>query len=237
MDIDWARTLLNEYVNICERLTAHQKANRYDWDETCRQLDNEAIARVATITHIIRELDPEWRGPLDPPSLASGDGERIVRRALGALNDREQWPEYLAPDSPKIRADKMHPVVWDAASVVWETGEYRLAVQQAAVSLSAHIKARVRSPLSDRDLVQQVFSPDPPRIGQTRLHFDGDSKDKTWQSRQQGLHLVAQGAFAGLRNVATHDVATWEEGEALEYLAVMSVVARWADETKVVRHT
>jgi hypothetical protein len=68
-----------------------------------------------------------------------------------------------------------------------------------------------------------------------RLHLPGDKNSKTWRSRQEGLHLVAQGAFAGIRNVAAHTEAEWTEQVALEHLAVLSVVARWADETEVVK--
>jgi hypothetical protein len=42
-------------------------------------------------------------------------------------------------------------------------------------------------------------------------------------------------AFAGIRDVVAHSVAAgWSQQEALEYLAVLSVVARWVDETEVV---
>jgi hypothetical protein len=37
----------------------------------------------------------------------------------------------------------------------------------------------------------------------------GDPADENWQSRQQGLHLVVQGAFVGIRNIAAHDNAAW----------------------------
>ena len=125
-------------------------------------------------------------------------------------------------------------LMWSAASPVWSTGQYRVAVQQATVALSASIKKRAGSPLNDRELVQQVFAPDPPKDGQVRLHLVGDRSDRSWQSRQQGLHLLAQGAFAGIRNVATHDEAEWTEQQALEHLAVLSVIARWSEEARVV---
>jgi hypothetical protein len=64
--------------------------------------------------------------------------------------------------------------------------------------------------------------------------FPGDKSSKTWKSRQEGLHLLAQGAFPGIRNVAARTVGEWSEQVALEHLAVLSVVARWADETEVV---
>jgi len=59
-------------------------------------------------------------------------------------------------------------------------------------------------------------------------------EDDNWKSRQQGVHLLAQGAFAGIRNIAVHDEALWSEHEALEHLAVLSVVARWADDAALV---
>jgi hypothetical protein len=126
----------------------------------------------------------------------------------------------------------MHPMVWQAAAPLWDTGEYKMAAQAAATSLSAHVKARVGSHLNDRALMQPVFSPELPQPGQTRLHFPGDREDDSWKSRQHGLHLMAQGAFAGIRNIAAHDDTPWTEHEALEHLAVLSVVARWADQTE-----
>lgn len=45
---------------------------------------------------------------------------------------------------------------------------------------------------------------------------------------------MAQGAFAGIRNIAARSKAVWTQHEALEHLAVLSIVARWADETHLV---
>jgi hypothetical protein len=107
-------------------------------------------------------------------------------------------------------------------------------VGQAAVSLSAHIAKKAGSSLTERELVAQVFSPSQPGPNQVRLHLRGDKSSRTWKSRQEGLHLLAQGAFARIRNVATHTEGEWSEQVALEHLAVLSVVGRWADETEVV---
>jgi hypothetical protein len=47
---------------------------------------------------------------------------------------------------------------------------------------------------------------------------------------------MAQGSFAGIRNVVAHsEMPGWSEQEALEYLAVLSTVARWTDETELHR--
>jgi uncharacterized protein (TIGR02391 family) len=140
----------------------------------------------------------------------------------------------LGPDTPSLVAEKFHPQFWEAASPLWNTGKYRVAVQQACVALSAYIAKKAGSSLTERELVQQVFSPCCPSWA-TRLHMPGDKTSKIWRSRQDGLHLLAQGAFAGIRNVATHTDDEWTEQVALEHLAVLSVVARWADETQLVK--
>ena len=64
----------------------------------------------------------------------------------------------------------------------------------------------------------------------------GDKTSRNWRSRHDGLHLLAQGAFAGIRNVATHTDNEWSEQIAVEHLAALSVVARWAGHTTVVRN-
>ena len=48
-------------------------------------------------------------------------------------------------------------------------------------------------------------------------------------------HYLAMGAYAGIRNVVPHALAPgWSDQEALEYLAVLSTVARWAEEAELV---
>ena len=75
----------------------------------------------------------------------------------------------------------------------------------------------------------------PTRPKAARLWLPGDPKDSKWTSRQEGLHHLSSGAYAGIRNVAAHSHDPgWSEQEAVEYLAVLSIVARWADETEVV---
>jgi hypothetical protein len=201
-------------------------------------------ASIPTVREIVKRLDPKLVDDITEPKVKGVLGQhpdelrtvrarQAVMRALGVLDDRDEWEANLAPDAPSLIADHLHPYVWSAASAIWDTGNYRLAVQQAAVSLSTHIAHKAESSLSDRKLVQEVFKPDPPSANQARLYFPGNRTTDTWRSRQQGLHLIAQGAFAGIRNVATHVDEEWTEQVALENLAVLSVVARWTDETKV----
>jgi hypothetical protein len=157
---------------------------------------------------------------------------RVADEALGVAQDWELVKKNLAPDAPAVAADQFHPYIWAAAEPLWSTGQYRIAVGAAATSLSAHIAQKAGSSLADRTLVQDVFA-SKATPGRPRLHFPGDPNSETWRSRQDGLHLTAQGAFAGIRNVAAHVQEEWSEQHALEMLAVLSVVARWTDQTEL----
>lgn len=228
----WADGRLSTYLNLCRQVRDAVPPGEY-WNDQARQLNEQAELMLGTVRRIMQELDPSDTDELRPPSYGmSNDTEFRVRRALGVLRDLEEVERQMAPDSPGLTADRLHPRVWTAASAIWDTGEYRVAVAQAALALSMHIKALAESRLADGKLVSDVLSPDPPRIGATRLQFPGDRDDETWRSRQRGLHMLAQGAYAGIRNVSAHEDEPLEEHAALEYLAVLSVIARWVDETE-----
>jgi uncharacterized protein (TIGR02391 family) len=221
-----------------EKLLAfHQACLNYDADGVIDEtLLDRLTLQMPTVREVLKRLDPALAAEIKQPDhlLGASGMMRAVQEGIGILNDQDEWPN-LAPDAPSLIADRLHPHVWDAASALWDTEQYRVAVGQAAVSLSAHIASRAGSSLAERELVAQVFAPSAPAANQVRLHLPGDKNTKTWRSRQEGLHLVALGAFAGIRNVAIHTDEAWSDQVALEHLALLSVVARWADDTEIVR--
>ena len=84
--------------------------------------------------------------------------------------------------------------------------------------------------------MSQVWSDEPPKADRPRLRFPGDRNAKTWQSRQRGARSLAQGCYGGIRNVVAHEHAPdWPPQLALEYLACLSVLARWINEAEVER--
>lgn len=236
MDRDWMRQRLEKFKTLCETYDQQYERSGYQYTSGVDQLNSQINAEVPTVREIVKRLDPDLTADITTPLAMTGTSKpmRAVEQALGILRDQDEWKAKLAPDAPSVIADQFHSNVWDAASAIWETGQYRVAVLQAAVSLSAHIASKAGSSLKERELVQHAFSPNAPAQGQVRLHMRGDRTSKDWKSRQEGLHLLAQGAFAGIRNVATHTDDEWTEQVALEHLAVLSVVARWTDETELV---
>jgi len=222
---------------LCEEYDKTNQQSGYESTPRLEDVFSQISRALPTAKEIVKNLDPQLVPEIKPPAYMLGSSGTVhaIDQALGILRDQDEWKANLAPDAPSLVADQFHPVVWSAASAIWDTGKYRVAVQQAAVSLSVHIGAKAGSSLTERELVQLVFATSSPAPGQTRLHFPGDKSSKTWKSRQEGLHFLAQGAFAGIRNVATHTNDEWPEQVALEHLAVLSVVARWGDETELVK--
>jgi uncharacterized protein (TIGR02391 family) len=124
--------------------------------------------------------------------------------------------------------------VWNAARSLWETKHYRQAVQTAFTSLNVQIQTKVgRRDVSDDKLIQETFSLDKPKTGQPRLRVPGDRSDPTVQSKQRGLLQLALGCAWAIRNPATHEDKDWDEHDALEKLAVLSVIARMIDQSSV----
>jgi hypothetical protein len=233
MDREWMRERLEHFKDLCE---AYARESVVDYTDRKGRISDEMATLDPTVREILKRLDPTLAEGDFEPSIHRGaeDALRAAQKGLGILRDQDLWKTKLAPDAPSLIADQFHPRIWGAASILWDTGQYRVAVGQAAVALSAHIAAKSGSHLSDRKLVTEIFAPGQPQQGRTRLHMPGNNASESWKSRQDGLHLIAQGAFAGIRNIAAHVEDEWPEQVALEHLAVLSVVARWADETEVI---
>jgi hypothetical protein len=235
MFVDTARmrVRLEAFKRLCEM---YAEIHRSDWSPEHQRITDEAIPQMPTVRRILNTLEPGLGDQIKQPQHIGGMSHslRAVQEGLGILDDWDEWAVRLTPEAPSLVVDQFHHHVWRPASALWDTGQFRVAVQQACVSLSAHIAVKAGSSLTERALVSDVFSPNSPRPGQTRLHLPGDKTTATWRNRQDGLHLIAQGAFAGIRNVATHTPDEWSEQIALEHLAVLSLVAHWADETEVV---
>lgn len=233
VDIEWARSMLMKYLELDK--ACHDTVPRGEmWNDRASAFNEEATELLPTVTRILDAVGAPPDEPLMPPSYASAPTARLVRQGLGILRDRQEWLVRLAPDepaAPALSADGLHPWVWRAASPFWETGQSAAAVEYGAKSLTAHIQQKSGSKLVDRELAADVFSTKPHNT-HPRLWLPGGRDTDTWRSRQDGLHHLAIGAYAGIRNVVAHALEPgWSDEDALEYLAVLSTVARWADET------
>ena len=163
------------------------------------------------------------------------DGIDFAEHALAVLRTRSETREKLGAVAPVMKADALHPLIWGAAEGRWESGHYVDAVQRAATALSGQVKNRTgRYELGDSDLMTHAFSLSAPGENKPRLRWPGSDDDLTVKAMRVGILSMAQGAFAAIRNPATHLNAELPRQEALEQLATLSILTRWVDKCDLI---
>ena len=235
MDYGWMRQRLEEFRDVCQHYAdSRQPGSPYD----IGQLRQRMYGLEPTAKAILRALDPGLAEFESEDWAGEHAAIRAATRGLGMLADVDEVAVRLRPDAPALPADQFHAWVWDAARTFWDAGAYAVAVEQAAKSVTAHTQQKTACNLADDDLMAQAWSDDPPKPERPRLRLPGDRTSNTWRSRQRGARALAQGCYAGIRNLAAHEhEPAWPQQVALEYLACLSVLARWIDEAAVDRAT
>jgi hypothetical protein len=192
------------------------------------------VALLRSVRSVLRRRDAR-RAPT--PAQPARPLQAFVENPVAA-RDASLHPQYHTETLISLALPlRLHPWIITAVSDLWRDGHRREAVGRAARSLSAATQDKLRRyDVSDDHLFQQSFSDDPPKPGQPRLRFVGDRRSPSWTSRLRGARGLAQGCYAGMRNIAAHENGDeWSEEVALEYLASFSVLARWVDECEVFR--
>jgi uncharacterized protein (TIGR02391 family) len=230
MDRDWMRERLEKFRAVCEEC-AHSNQDGYGGDPRVRARMHRL---EPTAKAVLKALDPDLASFNLDTMAGEHEGITATDRGLGMLADLDDVAMRLRPEAPTLPADQLHPWVWDAARTFWDAGAHAVAVEQAAKSITAHTQQKTGCQLADDDLMNQIWSDDPPKADRPRLRFPGDRNVKTWQSRQRGARAMAQGCYGGIRNIVAHEHAPdWPQQLALEYLACLSVLARWINEAEV----
>jgi hypothetical protein len=192
------------------------------------------VALLRSVRSVLRRRDAR-RAPT--PAQPARPLQAFVENPVAA-RDASLHPQYHTETLISLALPlRLHPWIITAVSDLWRDGHRREAVGRAARSLSAPTQDKLRRyDVSDDHLFQQSFSDDPPKPGQPRLRFVGDRRSPSWTSQLRGARGLAQGCYAGMRNIAAHENGDeWSEEVALEYLASFSVLARWVDECEVFR--
>jgi hypothetical protein len=158
--------------------------------------------------------------------------EWAINRALRLLTAGQsmaQAAERLG--QPALLMGVLHPVVYTVARPLWDTGNFRHAVADAATNVSQSTQRRLkRYDVSDRALMAEVFSDKDPERGKSRLRCPGKRNSETVKSMQEGAKLFAMGTFHAVRNPAHHSIGDGEPVAAFEDLAALSKVARWVED-------
>lgn len=196
--------------------------------------DAEVAQQAQVVEKIFDRVVPSWRTDIELRKSNRWTRHREAAiRAKAELERQEEIRKNLGDDAPELSAAKLHPWVWDGASSLWQSGHFREAVEGAIRKLNAETQNKLgRRNVSETDLFNQALSEQAPAAGKHRLYRMKNDGSSTFKSVQRGARTFAEGVFAGIRNPLAHEVVQeMPEQQALEYLAALSVLARWVDES------
>lgn len=196
--------------------------------------DAEVAQQAQVVEKIFDRVIPGWRGEIELRSSNRWTRHREAAiRAKAELERQEEIRENLGDDAPELSASNLHPWIWSGASSLWNSGHYREAIEGAIRKLNAEAQNKLaRRDVSETDLFNQAFSEQSAAAKNPRLHRMPDDGGKTFKSVQRGARMFAEGVFAGIRNPLAHETdQEMPEQQALEYLAALSVLARWVDDS------
>lgn len=216
---------------------------------TLAELNAEIVRLQPLIEDIAEEVDPGGESQRFRPIETRAYGwlwasaMNATQRVVGRLRDMSIRSEIFGPTGPMLAANQLHPWVWNAAVDRWDSGHWTDAVDAAARAVEELTQQKMNlASLSGPDLYSKTFSTEPPEPGRPRLRFseipetseDGKTSRK-WTSAHEGAGAFGRGCAQGIRNMHAHGTAELSEQEAIEFLAALSVFARWVDSAVVVR--
>ncbi len=124
----------------------------------------------------------------------------------------------------------LHPAIRDACGKLYKDGHYRNAVLDASLALIKLV--REKSGLDGLDgakLMQKVFSRD------NAILVFNDLKDQSDFDEQLGMMHLFTGSILALRNPRAHNLSGDSPEEALEYIGLLSFLAKRLDEAKRIK--
>jgi hypothetical protein len=235
MNEEWILAQLREFVRLTQIVT---ETHDYGFYDRTAASEHEVVASAQVIEKILDKVVPPWRRTI--PVDLTGKWLQHHEAALRAIAEVETTAEVqanLGDTSPTMTAAAMHPWVWESAESLWSSGHFGEAVMAATVKLNAELQNKVgRRDIGETALFQQSYSNDSPAPDRPRLRPHGDDGGSTAKSLRRGIMSLAEGVYAGMRNPYSHDgAADTKEQVALEQLATVSLLARWIDESEVVK--
>jgi hypothetical protein len=237
MNIDWAIEQLDDFIKATSVTYVPSPPSSIGFHSyKTAESEDEIVKRAQVVEQILDRVIPSWRSAIKKKDRQkwSVHYEASVR-AREALVRADEVKQNLGENAPELSAAELHLWIWSGASSLWQSGHYREAVEGAIRKLNAETQNKVgRRDVSETDLFKQAFSMDDAKPGKARLRRMKDDGSDTYKSVQRGAMTFAEGVFAGIRNPLSHEAdQELSEQEALEYLAALSVLARWVDGSTV----
>ena len=209
---------------------------------------DQLIALQPLIEDIAREVDPDgdlgrFQEHWDGRAWAWESAEDAVIRLIGILRRLDDRQAIFGPRGPVLSAEGLHEWVWDAATGLWDDRHFKQAVHSATARIEEHTQRKLgRTDISGADLFSQAFTSKQPETDKPRLRFtyftektSSGQTPQSWTSAHEGAMSFGRGCFQGIRNLQAHGTTELTEQEALEFLAALSVLARWVDKAEIVK--
>src|SRR6266478_84907 len=160
------------------------------------------------------------------------DVVRMLESLIKRLEEKREDPG--GDKTALVRASfdglDLHPRITSACADLYRGRHYRNAVLDASLALQDYVKER--SPCRTRDgadLMRYVFSANNPVVA-----FNGLA-DETDRSEQEGMMHLFEGVMLALRNPRAHTLSDDSPEQALEYIAMLSLLAKRLEGAKRVR--
>jgi uncharacterized protein (TIGR02391 family) len=233
MNTKWALEQLVRFIHLTE-IVPHPDPNVIA--SFPRGPEDETAGQAQVVEKILVRVIPRWRETVPADDYHQWEQHREAAfRARAELLREEELRENLGENAPELSAAELHPWIWSGASSLWQSAHYRESVEGAIKKLNAETQNKIgRRDVGETDLFKQAFSLDEPKVGKARLRRMTPDDSDTYKSVQRGAMTFAEGVFAGIRNPLSHEADHELSGqEALEYLAALSVLARWVDRSEV----
>lgn len=159
-----------------------------------------------------------------------------IARAISVLESIKEYFVETLEDAGVLGSVKpikayegleLHPVIAKASSNLYKDGHYANAVEDSVKALNNLV--RLNSGVEDKDgtqLMEYVFSPKNPILKINEL------KDQSDLDEQKGFMSLFSGAVSGLRNPRAHKIIKDDPEMALEFIAFISLLAKFADQAE-----
>jgi hypothetical protein len=240
INVEWAQEQLTRFLQLTELYRPPDPPGVviFSAQMSNRGSEAEIIEQAQVIEQLLDRVLPRWR-----TEVPDRENKRVNRwiqhreaaqRAQAVLYRQAEVRANLGDGAPELSAASMHPWVWDGARSLWSSGHFYDAVGAAARKVNAEVQNKLgRRDLSEAALFQNAFSLNPPSAAEPRLRMAPDDGGKTFKNLHRGAIAMADGWYAAVRNPTAHEDAEVAEAEALEQLAALSLIARWADQALV----
>ena len=242
LNVKWALEELDKFIQqtVMRNGSSSSRGAVYlTSDDLTAAPDVEVTKQAPIVERILDRVLPRWRTevPSDSANNRWARHREAALRAREILVREQEVRENLGDNAPEISASSLHPWIWSGAESLWQSGHYRSAVEDAAKKVNAETQNKVgRRDLSETKLFQEAFTDKVAERVKARLRRMAPDSSDTYKSVQRGAMALAEGIFAGIRNPLSHQAdQELDEQVALEYLAALSVLARWVDESSVER--